>query len=158
MRQYNRIHPRLKDYDYSQNGAYFVTICCKNHRCLLGDIVGRAAHSAPQMELSSYGEVVERYIKTIPGVVKYVIMPNHVHLIISIVDNDGVMRASRPTQSVSTRIRSMKTLVTKSLGQSIWQTSFHDRIIRDEEEYRMIWRYIDENPLKWELDKYYAQR
>ena len=65
------------------------------------------------------------------------------------------MWASAPTQSVSTRIRSFKTLVSKQIGQSIWQRSFYDHVIRDEGDYLHIWQYIDSNPAKWAEDEYY---
>ena len=163
-----RIHPRLKGYDYRQNGAYFVTVCCIHHRCLLGTIqtVGRGDDpagdsTAPSWIPSDYGTVVERHITRIHGLVNYVIMPNHIHMIIQIDDGFDLRRdgtapppSSRPT-SLSDRVRIFKTLVTKQIGHSIFQTSFHDRIIRNEAEYQKIWRYIEEYPLRWELDKYY---
>ncbi|MBE7012486.1 MAG: hypothetical protein E7416_00190 [Ruminococcaceae bacterium] len=79
-------------------------------------------------------------------------MPNHIHLIIFLY---GTMRASSPTKNIETIIRSFKTMVTKEIGNSIWQRSFHDHIIRGEKDYRKIWEYIDTNPLKWELDCFY---
>ncbi len=73
-----RKHIRLKEYDYSQNGYYFITICTVNKQKILCDIVGDDAHIVP----TKYGTVVEKFIKTIPGIDKYVIMPNHIHLIL----------------------------------------------------------------------------
>ncbi len=146
---------RLPNFDYSQNAAYFITICTKEHRCILSHIVGCGAFTAPRVELTEYGKIVDRYIRSMKDVDNYVIMPNHVHLIISITDNDGATRASHPTQSISTRIAAMKSLASKKIGHSIWQTSFHDHIIRGEQDYREIWRYIEENPLRWESDRYY---
>ena len=67
----------------------------------------------------------------------------------------GPMWASAPTQSVSDRIRSFKTLVSKQIGVSIWQRSFYDHVIRNKEDYLHIWKYIDDNPAKWAEDKYY---
>ena len=76
---------RLKAYDYRAPGAYFVTICVREHRNLLGKVVvGADAHIGPRVVLSEYGAVVEGYVKTIPGVVDYVIMPNHLHLYLEI--------------------------------------------------------------------------
>lgn len=80
-------------------------------------------------------------------------MPNHIHLIVLITaSNDGRTQFA-PT--VSRMVKQFKGAVSKEIGHSIWQKSFHDRIIRNEAEYQKIWRYIEENPLKWELDKYY---
>ena len=142
---------RLKCFDYSTNGAYFVTICAKNHKCILSDIVGDDAHIVPQMKLTNYGAVVEKYIKTIPGIEKYVIMPNHIHMIITI---NGTMWASSPT--VSSLIKSFKILVTKEIGKAIFQRSFYDHIIRNESDYNEVWQYIDRNPQKWKEDKFYS--
>ena len=114
------------------------------------------AYIDPQVYLSPYGRIVERYIKTIPGIDKYVIMPNHVHLIIRIDAAKGPMWASAPTQSLSSRIRSFKTLVSKEIGRSLWQRSYYDHVIRNEADYLRIWQYIDENPAKWTEDEYYS--
>ena len=86
-------------------------------------------------------------------------MPNHVHMIIRI-ENRGTMEpygsSSSPT-GIPSIIRLWKTLITRDLGFPLFQRSYHDHIIRDEEKYREIWRYIDENPLRWELDRYYEE-
>ena len=174
---------RLKGYDYSSAGAYFITACVKDKRNILGQIVGRDVliapplNDVPYVKLSQYGEVVEKHINKINLlndvvlVDKHVVMPNHIHMIIKIAQhesrfckegstseaqNSGAMRTSRPTSvSVSSIIRSFKTMVTKELGFSLWQPSFHDRIIRDEADYQRIWQYIDENPVNWQNDDYY---
>ena len=121
-------------------------------------IVGDDAHIVPQNNLSKIGLICERYINNINikyenvTVDKYVIMPNHIHLIIFL---HGTMRASSPTKNIETIIRSFKTMVTKEFGNSIWQRSYHDHIIRGEKDYQKIWEYIDTNPIKWELDCFY---
>ncbi len=151
---------RLQGYDYSQNGAYFITICAKNRAHLFGDIiVGGDAHIAPCTELSQYGMVVEKYINGIPGIHKYAVMPNHIHMIIHIDSpGNGTMWASSPTaQPIPQIIRSFKTLVTKEIGFVLFQRSYHDHIIRNEQDYREIWEYIDTNPAKWEKDCFYDQ-
>lgn len=71
----------------------------------------------------------------------------------TIYDN-GTMRASPPTQSIPQLVKSLKILITKEIGFSLFQRSYHDHIIRNEKEYKQIWEYIDTNPLKWEEDKY----
>lgn len=151
-----RKHPRLKNYDYSQNGSYFITICVKNRECILSEVcVGRDAHIPPFTKLSHIGETVDEYIHNIDcvygnvAVDNYVIMPNHIHLLITVFDfkDNGGMRASRPT--IMTVVRSLKTMVTKRVGYSVWQESFFDSIIRNETEYLRIWKYIDDNPSRW---------
>jgi len=158
---------RLKDYDYSKNGAYFVTICVREKHEMLGKIVGGDAHIAPISQLSEYGLVVQKHIENINtsypyvSVNKYVIMPNHIHLIFVINGTidfvyGGTMWASSPTSAViPTIVRTLKTMVTKECGFSFWQRSYHDHIIQNEDEYRKIWQYIDENPAKWEEDRYF---
>ncbi len=158
---------RLQDYDYSQNGAYFITICTQNKRKVLCDIVGDDAHIVPK----PCGQVVEKYICNVPEITKYVIMPNHIHMIIEL--DSGTMWASSPTKGLSDNdvgadtlirpkenaiasiIRSLKTLTTKEIGVSIFQRSYYDHIIRNEQDYWEIWRYIDENPAKWKMDRFY---
>ena len=98
---------------------------------------------------------VEKYIIGIKGLHKYVIMPNHIHMIIFITKDNGTMWASSPTQSIPQLIKSFKTLVTKDIGFSIWQRSFYDHIIRDDMDYEAIWEHIDNNPLKWKEDRFY---
>jgi len=146
---------RIPNYDYRQNGVYFITICTRKRRQCLSQVVGADAHIGPHTALTEWGNIVETHLLKIPGLDTYVIMPNHVHLIVRIESGDGPMWASAPTQSVSTRIRSFKTLVSKQIGQSIWQRSFYDHVIRDEGDYLHIWQYIDSNPAKWAEDEYY---
>ena len=150
---------RLKGYDYSTPGAYFITICTKDRKELLSEIfVGDDAYIVPKNRLSNYGMICDKYINNINTkyenviVDKYVIMPNHIHLIIFL---NGTMRASSPTKNIENIIRSFKTLVTKEIRHKIWQRSYHDHIIRGEKDYRKIWEYIDTNPIKWELDCFY---
>ena len=148
---------RLKGFDYGTEGAYFITICAKDMRHVFGEVrrVRRDEGIAPYMELSFIGLVCEKYIKRIPTL-KYVIMPNHIHIII--INNQREANAAPQNAVIPRTIRSFKILVTKEPGFSPWQRSYHDHIIRNEADYLRIWKYIDENPLKWELDKYYAGR
>jgi len=165
----SRKQTRLKGYDYTSTGYYFITICTKGRGNILGDVVGCDAFIAPPfVELSEYGLVVDKYINRISSmygefyVDKYIIMPNHIHMILvkiafDITQEHGVMKASRPTSaSISSVIRSLKTMITKEIKVRVWQTSFHDHIIRDEKDYHRIWQYIDTNPAKWQDDRYYT--
>lgn len=150
---------RLKQYHYDTPGAYFITVCTKDRKCLLGRVLAGDVFTTPQVQLTSIGQVVEKYLKNIPGIGEYVIMPNHVHMILHISATDlrqGPMWASAPTDgSVSGRIRSWKTMVTKEMGRSIWQRSFYDHVIRSEADYIRIAKYIEENPAKWGEDPYF---
>ena len=152
---------RLPGYDYTQNGVYFITVCSQN-RCewFWKKNVG-ADSIRPNCTplLSEYGKIVEKAIQSIPkhypdvDVDHYCIMPNHIHILISIHQNHNGRIISAPT--ISTIIGQMKRWASRQIGIPIWQKSFHDHIIRSREEYRQVWRYIDENLLKWELDCYY---
>ena len=155
----NRKKNRLTGYDYSQPGAYFITVCTKDHKCILSAIVEADAHIGPSVVLTTVGKMTEKYIKSIPGIGNYVIMPNHVHMILHISAKDalkGPMWASAPTDaSIPSLVRSWKTLVSKELGESIWQRSYYDHVIRDEEDYVTKVQYIEENPAKWFYDDYF---
>ena len=151
---------RLKGYDYSTAGAYFITICVKNRKELLSKIiVGDDAYIVPKNQISNYGLICDKYINNINNkyenvtVDKYVIMPNHIHLIIFL---HGTMKASSPTKNIKDIIRSFKTMVTKEIGTSIWQRSYHDHIIRDKNDYQKIWEYIDTNVQRWDKDCFYT--
>jgi len=149
---------RLKDYDYSQAGCYFITICVNNGQELLGRIVGATVPGRPHTELSELGKNVDTAIgyyitNKMVAIDKYVIMPNHIHLIIVIQPETGD-RGRSPLQYV---VRNLKSYVTKTAGFSPWQRSFHDHIIRNEAEYQRIWQYIDENPQRWNEDCYYTE-
>jgi len=149
---------RLKEYDYSRAGAYFVTICIKDGHEMLGEIVGATVPGRPHVQLSEIGKVLDSAIvyyhkNSNIQIPNYVIMPNHIHMIVILLAEAGD-RGRSPLQHI---VRNLKSYITKQIGYSIWQKSFHDHIIRDEEEYQRIWQYIDENPIRWEDDKYFAK-
>ena len=110
--------------------------------------------------LSRIGDIIDKEINKIPTIYenveidKYVIMPNHIHLIISLNGNEDGRPEVTPT--VSHIIKYFKGSISKQIGFSIWQKLFHDHIIRNEAEYLKIWEYIDTNPLKWQKDCYYS--
>jgi putative transposase len=161
-----RKHPRLNGYDYSRGGAYFVTICTKNRQCMLSRIVGRGILDAPIIELSEYGKNVDESIKflnTKPNelhIEKYVIMPNHVHMLI-VIDNGGdggASRMPRPTNALLPKfISSIKRYTNKVCSSDLWQNSYYDHVIRDDHDYLTRWQYIDDNPARWAEDKYYTE-
>jgi REP element-mobilizing transposase RayT len=156
---------RLSDYDYSLNGAYFVTICAQDRASLFGNFVGASINRPcfPVVQLSKYGLIANEGIQMISehyadvSVDKYVIMPNHIHMILILhhtaVESGRLIIA--PT-SVSRIVKQFKRYSSKAAGISLWQRSFHDRIIRDETEYKEIWQYIDNNPASWAEDRYFT--
>ena len=156
---------RLKSHDYSQSGYYFITICVKDKHEMLGKIVGDAAFGVPHVELSEIGEVTKRYLENINKayknikINKYVIMPNHIHMILIVnikmsEENHGTPKAASPTKAtVPHTVNSLKGLISKQIGFSIWQRSYHDHIIRSKEGYCKISECIDTNPSKRVIEK-----
>ena len=112
-------------------------------------------------QLTPYGEIVDEAINAIPKhyphikLLQYVIMPNHIHVILFI-PYDGGRMISSPT-SILMVVGQMKRYVSKKVGMAIWQKSFHDHIIRDKNDYEKISRYIHENPIKWRYDCLYTE-
>ena len=157
---------RLKEFDYSQNGYYFITICIHNRKNLFSNIVG-AIHESPEIKLNANGEIVDNYIKQLNvrfgfKIDKYAIMPNHIHMIIVI--SERAIRES-PLQKrslISKAVGYLKMNASRDIHktgylQPIWQRSFHDHIIRGEKDYLKIWNYIDTNPQKWREDCFYCE-
>jgi len=173
---------RLDGYDYSRNGAYFVTICTKNKMCIFWEPDDRyrlitnetgssdhpdvGAHSVrPPIQdnkkrLSEFGWAVKRSFQILSAnypmvhFEKYVIMPNHIHMIIMIHNDNSGRTECAPT--VSQIIKNFKENVTRQIGFSVWQKSFYDRILRNEHEYRAACRYIADNPANWEQDELFT--
>lgn len=143
---------RLKDYDYSNAGVYFVTVCIKDRKSLLWDNVGATTGRQKQMRLSKYGKIVDDAIRKIPNyypdikIDNYVVMPDHIHLLLSIEGDVSGRPVVAPT--ISTVINQMKGYVSKQIGYSIWQKSFVDHIIRNEKDYIEHFNYIENNPYK----------
>ena len=172
---------RLKEYDYSQAGAYFLTLCTYQRQCLFGEIVGGA------MQLNPYGQVVaEEWVRspTLRREIEldqWVIMPNHFHGIVLIqsvdkgdrlddFENIGVGAqglaplqtgiAYRQPKSLSTFVAGFKSAVTKRInrlrdapGNPLWQRNYYEHVIRDEPSCHILRQYIANNPLSWELDQ-----
>jgi len=162
MERTQRKANRLEKYDYSQSGAYFVTICTQGRRWNLSKIVvGTPVPGCPpepRVELLPHGIVAERYIRQMDAfyddltVDQFVIMPDHIHLLLSVHDTDGHPRTGVPTKRTSRIARfvgTFKRFCNKEYGENIWQGRFYDHIIRDQQDYHEIWEYIEANPQKW---------
>jgi len=166
-----RKNTRLRDYDYSQNGAYYVTVCTKDRWNLLGKMVGN------EMVVGKYGEFVSQTWFDLEnhnaGIIldKMIIMPNHFHGIIQIVGNGSkpFYEQEPGSHGIPEIIRQLKTFSSKRINEyrrrnglepfptgGLWQKSYHDHIIRNQDDYLRIWQYIDENPAKWAEDEYYC--
>ena len=156
-----RKRTRLDKYDYSSNGLYFLTLCTKDRQKLLGEIVRDGAHDVPKVELSDYGRIVEKYILSsnkIENVTvdKYVIMPNHIHMLV-FVDDLQKTNPEKPAvnATIPLLVSALKRFCNAEIGKNIFQRSYYDHIVRNEKDFQRIWSYIENNPQKWSFDRYY---
>ena len=171
---------RLKNWDYRNGGAYFITICTKDCQCFFGEC------RDGNMNLSDAGTIAEQYWAEIPNHFQqvqlgaYIVMPNHVHGILILdgtlklqhgmttnhpneIKNQSMSKISPEPGSVSTIIRSYKSECTKYIRNNIdsyfsWQSRFHDHIIRNQDEYIRIENYIVNNPKNWDEDKFFDRK
>lgn len=149
---------RIKNYDYSQAGYYFITICTMKRQSLFWKVGASCARLELEEHLSFIGHMVYTEIKRMNSIYqnvkidKFVVMPNHVHMIVILYDDKG---RSKTAPTISRIIQQFKGSITKKAGSPVWQKSYYDHIIRNEHEYQEIWHYIDTNPIKWEEDKYF---
>ena len=154
---------RLKGYDYGTPGAYFVTICTQNRELLFEiEHVGNDLCVVPPEQ----NKIIHKWLKETENkfdnikIDKYVIMPNHIHIIVIITERHigrslhDMMRWFE-TMATNEYIRNVKKGIIKPFNKRLFQKSFHDHIIRGEKDYQKIWEYIDTNSLKWELDCFY---
>ena len=154
----SRTSHRLRGYDYSQGGTYFITICTKQKKPLFWNNVG-ATCGRPENEyqLSDCGIIVENEIALLSSVYesvrvdKYIVMPDHIHMLVSIVPDEFGRPQVAPT--ISRVVQQFKGSITKQVGRPIWQKSFYDHAIRNQQDYDEIWQYIENNPIKYYLKK-----
>jgi putative transposase len=145
---------RLKGYDYSTSGAYFITICTHEREYLFGDIVNET------IELNSIGEIARTYWQKLaqhhPNIIvdESIVMPNHLHGIICLESSIDT------TKSIAEIIRGFKTFSAKAInkerdlrGVPVWQRNYYDRIIRNQLEFDRVRQYIINNPQNWDTDK-----
>jgi len=178
---HNRRSIRLHQYDYSQAGAYFVTLCVKDRACLFGDVIDG------KMQLNDAGRVADEFMIGIPGrypniiVDCHQIMPNHVHAVLVIVDSAEMalvgaiheLPLREHSESEQRRLKRRTMLIPKCMGFyrmntakrinvmrgmpgiPVWQRNYHEHIIRNQQSLDRIRRYIAENPENWTLDRNY---
>ena len=152
---------RLPGYDYSQPGAYFVTICVHGRRPILGDISGG------QLRISRYGEIVQACWDNLPShyihveLDAFVVVPNHIHGIIRLTDAVGAGFKPAPTKrhALPEIVRAFKTFSARRInamraaaGAPVWQRNYYEHVIRNDDELRVIRAYILNNPLGWDRD------
>lgn len=165
--KYHRHSLRIKKYNYSLPGAYFVTICTYRKENILGYIIDG------KIKLNVLGKITEReWLKTFQireniQLDKYMVMPNHFHGIIVLTDKrKGVLQYAptnkfrSPSQTIGSIVRGFKSAVTREIKRldypflySIWQRNYYEHIIRNERELNRIREYIQNNPLRWQYDR-----
>ena len=181
-----RKNTRWEKQDYSHPGEYMITVCTKDMKQILSRItagnsqtVGDDIPIVPYIELTYFGKIADKYINQLNdfydniNVIKYVIMPNHIHLLLQI--PDGTTRTSSPTKTtdgtkceitpspmgertdarpvehsiISDFISTFKRFVHRDIGEQIFQRSYHDHVIRDENDMIGAINYIENNPYRW---------
>ena len=151
-----RKSPRLKGFDYSFPTAYFITICTHEKVCLFGQ---------PE-RLNRWGEIADRCVGQISvhyscvTIEKHVVMPNHVHMLLFVDFSKLPDEQLRP--NITSIVGKYKAAVSREIHRidpaiKVWQRSFHDHIPRSEKALEDIWHYIDDNPRKWDLDRFYME-
>ena len=150
---------RLTEYDYSTPNAYFITVCTQDRKNLFWTDAGAAVDCPENIPLTNLGMMVKQVVYDIarhyPSITvdHAVVMPNHIHLLLQInTDIDGRPMA---TPTISTVINQTKGVISKKAGFSVWQKGFYDHVIRNDNDYRDIWNYIEGNPGKWTEDQLY---
>lgn len=170
----NKVHHRrtirLKEYDYSQAGAYFVTTCTRERKCLFGRV------EEDQVRLNNNGRMVESVWENLPRQYPdiqldvFVIMPNHIHGIIVLVGAgvpacpiDGPAQRPAPTMSLPDIIHRFKSFTINQYMRAVsmtgqkndtatfWQRNYYEHVIRSEHELSLVRDYVVNNPLKWSL-------
>ena len=181
--------PRYQSFDYNSSGVYFITICTQNRRCILSrivgtgvpdcppsprSIVGTGVPDCPRPELTKYGQIADNYIKQLNdfynhlSVEEYVIMPNHIHLLLWVKENKNTLENGQSRTPVPTNIEransacsrfvsTFKRFCNKEYGENIWQARFYDHIIRNRDDYEEHVKYIYENPIRWYYDELYTE-
>ena len=165
MRKNPRKPIRLACFDYSLQGVYFLTICANERKALFGRVMDAGETEEPEVQLNALGRIVERNIGIIStvypmiSVEKYVVMPNHVHLLLLVKDEYCSDSVRRDKMLIPKAIQSFKASVTRQYkpnGGPIWQARYFDHVVRSDDEFLRIWQYIANNPAQWAEDCYHT--
>lgn len=160
---------RLQNCNYSRNGAYFITICCRDRKEILSRIsVGTPLPGCPEepcLKLLHPGEIANQCVRKMDAfyeylsVDKYVIMPNHIHMLVTIHKAYSETESAAIRTSVIARfVGTFKRLCNQELGESIWQKRYFDHVIRNQQDYNEIWEYIENNPRKWMIERFLQEK
>jgi len=150
MAYYDRKSTRIPQYDYSSENYYFITICTHNRKCVFG---------SPD-RLTSAGKIAFAHIVDIDKhydhvfIDKFVVMPNHIHMILVLKSGNRADAEQIIAQYKSGVTREVRKMIP---GIKLWQRSFHDHVIRNQKSYENIWLYIEGNPQNWCQDCFYTE-
>ena len=156
---------RLPGYNYNMPGCYFITICTRERRNLLCQITDADLLEGPEIRFSAHGKIAQKQLEEMAAfydgirLAKYVIMPNHIHLILQVTEcGSGPSGRPVPTDTkISRFVGTFKRLCNRQYGYNIWQNRSHDHVIRGEKDFQRIWEYIENNPAKWAEDCFYTE-
>jgi len=170
---------RLKEYDYSQAGAYFVTICVQGRKCLFGNIVAgqMQLNDAGRICISTWNDLPQHYRNVVLD--EYIVMPNHFHGIVVLNEAPGFIdpigagfidavgagfKPALARHGLSEIVRAFKTFSArkinaqnKTYGVKLWQRNYYEHVIRDDNDYQRAAEYIINNPVKWEEDELWVE-
>ena len=159
---FDRHNTRLPEYDYNTPGAYFLTICVEHLRCILSRIVDKGIPEAPDIELLPHGIIASKYINQLNdfydniSVESFVIMPNHIHILLKVIERPSRAPVTTPQNSIVSRfISTFKRFCNKEYGENIWQARSYDHVIRNQADFDKHLEYIYNNPFGWTKDELY---
>lgn len=161
---------RLPNFDYTQSGAYFITLVTQNRVHFFGEIENN------NIRHNLTGQCVNSILQSLPLhfpiiLNKWVVMPNHIHVLLTIqnghkptVDDPVVMESSKPSgtqaHSLAAIVQNFKSISTRHIhsagnffNESIWQRNYYEHVIRDQNDFDRIMEYIENNPANWENDE-----
>ena len=160
MEYAKRKNIRLPEYDYSQQGGYFVTVCTYGRRCTLSHIIPGTEMERARLSLSDLGKIADEVLMFLPERYGFVldacvIMPNHIHMILIKRDTSATTTGQFIGEFKSTvSTRWFKECDRQGIvAGKLWQRNYYDHILRNEADYLEKLRYVDENPDKWQMDK-----
>jgi len=154
-----RKHLRSKSHDYSSNGFYFITICCKQFRPYFGDVID------DKMVLNQFGAVADQQWRALPERFQQIccyshqVMPNHMHGIVEI--HNTSLEKHQIGQIIgaykSLTFKFCRELSCKGYIEKLWQANFYEHVIRNDAAFEKISQYIETNPAQWDKDSYYIK-
>ena len=154
-----RKHLRLKNHDYSSNGFYFITICCRKFKPYFGEVI------EDDMILNDFGRIADEQWQLLseryPQIQNHIhqIMPNHMHGILEI--HNGSKIQNNPISQIVGAYKSLTYKFCRELSKGvldkIWQPNFYEHVIRNDEAFKKIHEYVETNPAQWDKDKYFMK-